>query len=70
MGIFSIFSSFNSLLSIDPNVPTVNIDGTPMIPNTNLDMHGNTYGVTDSLNSSSSMLDSSSSFITFNSFDS
>jgi hypothetical protein len=66
----SIFGIFSSLFSSDNSSPLVNIDGAPMIPNTNIDVHGDPFGVTDSFNSSSSMFDSSNSFNSFSSFDS
>ena len=71
MSLFSIFSSFSSLFYSDNNNGFItNVDGTPMIPNASIDVHGNAYGVIDSFNNSSSVFDSSNSFSSFNSFDS
>lgn len=58
---------FSSLFS-----HSVNIDGTPMIPDTNIDINGNPFGVTDSLfstDTTTSMFSDSCSFSSFSAFD-
>jgi len=57
----SIFSFVASIFS-----PSVNVDGTPMIDDTGIDILGNPFGVTDT---SSDMFDSSSPFDSFGNFD-
>ena len=64
MSIFGLFSSWFS--------PSVNIDGTPMIGDSNIDVNGNPYGVTDSLFSTATTTDmfgDSGSFSSFSAFD-
>lgn len=58
MNFSDIFSSITSLFSLD-----INIDGTPMLPDSCIDINGNAYGITDSvLNSAGGIFDSSGSF--------
>ena len=58
---------FSSLFS-----HSVNIDGTPMIPDTNIDINGNLFGVTDnpfSTDTTTNMFSDSISFGSFSAFD-
>ena len=51
---------------------TVNVDGTPMISDTNIDINGNPFGVTESLfstDTTTSMFSDSCSFSSFSAFD-
>lgn len=59
MGLFSwLFESSAESLTSDDSAPSVNCDGTPMIPGSGIDVEGKVYGdMGDSMSSSS--LDSS-----------
>lgn len=55
----NVFDFISSILT-----PTTNVDGSPMVFNTGLDVHGIPFGVTNDwlMDSTSSMFDNSSSF--------
>lgn len=50
-----LMSSFSSQMLDNSWWPSVNVDGTPMMANSGIDVHGNPFGVTDSFSSSSCM---------------